>query len=177
MKQRLILKNSTKLILLYSGWVYVSIKLKIGTKTETYKLTVLHTNDNHGRFWQNKYGMSARKTLVDQLRAEIEAENGSVLLLSGGDINTGVPKSDLQRYEPLISKLWNTEWFTNAMAYGQPRVWQLFKTYCQKADPDWSWYSQCYLQTYTTKQQANASSKLTRRCLKARWLSRLRLSV
>ncbi len=36
---------------------------------ETYKLTILHTNDHHGRFWQNKYGeygMAARKTLLDR---------------------------------------------------------------------------------------------------------------
>ena len=69
----------------------------------TYKLTVLHTNDNHGRFWQNKYGeygMAARKTLIDELRADVQAEGGSVLLLSGGDINTGVPESDLQDAEP-----------------------------------------------------------------------------
>ena len=68
-----------------------------------YKLTVLHTNDHHGRFWQNKhgeYGMAARKTLLDALRAEIDVEGGSVLLLSGGDINTGVPESDLQDAEP-----------------------------------------------------------------------------
>jgi 5'-nucleotidase/UDP-sugar diphosphatase len=70
---------------------------------QTYKLTVLHTNDHHGRFWSNKYGeygMAARKTLIDELRAEIAAEGGSVLLLSGGDINTGVPESDLQDAEP-----------------------------------------------------------------------------
>ncbi|MBS9918892.1 bifunctional UDP-sugar hydrolase/5'-nucleotidase UshA [Vibrio alginolyticus] len=69
----------------------------------TYKLTVLHTNDHHGRFWQNRYGeygMAARKTLIDDLREEIQAEGGSVLLLSGGDINTGVPESDLQDAEP-----------------------------------------------------------------------------
>ncbi|WP_102564880.1 bifunctional UDP-sugar hydrolase/5'-nucleotidase UshA [Vibrio sp. 10N.286.49.B3] len=69
----------------------------------TYKLTVLHTNDHHGRFWQNKYGeygMAARKTLIDELRAEVAAEGGSLLLLSGGDINTGVPESDLQDAEP-----------------------------------------------------------------------------
>lgn len=72
-------------------------------KDTTYKLTVLHTNDHHGRFWQNKYGeygMAARKTLLDELRTEVRAEGGSVLLLSGGDINTGVPESDLQDAEP-----------------------------------------------------------------------------
>ncbi|MGF1687148.1 bifunctional UDP-sugar hydrolase/5'-nucleotidase UshA [Photobacterium japonica] len=70
---------------------------------QTYKFTILHTNDHHGRFWQNnhgEYGMAARKTLLDQLRTEIAAEGGTSLLLSGGDINTGVPESDLQDAEP-----------------------------------------------------------------------------
>ena len=61
--------------------------------------TVLHTNDNHGRFWENKdgeYGMAARKALIDQIRAEVSKNGGQTLLLSGGDINTGVPESDLQ---------------------------------------------------------------------------------
>ncbi|WP_404343212.1 bifunctional UDP-sugar hydrolase/5'-nucleotidase UshA [Pseudoalteromonas mariniglutinosa] len=66
-------------------------------------LTVLHTNDNHGRFWHNEageYGMAARKTLVEQLRNEARAQGHAVLLLSGGDINTGIPESDLQQAEP-----------------------------------------------------------------------------
>lgn len=61
--------------------------------------TVLHTNDNHGRFWENsngEYGMAARKALIDQIRAEVSANGGESILLSGGDINTGVPESDLQ---------------------------------------------------------------------------------
>lgn len=68
-----------------------------------YHLTILHTNDHHGRFWRNddgEYGMAARKTLIDSIRAEVAAEGGEVLLLSGGDINTGVPESDLQNAEP-----------------------------------------------------------------------------
>ena len=67
------------------------------------KLTVLHTNDHHGRFWPNsdgEYGMAARKTLIDRVRAEVAAAGGQVLLLDGGDINTGVPESDLQDAEP-----------------------------------------------------------------------------
>ncbi|PCK32674.1 bifunctional UDP-sugar hydrolase/5'-nucleotidase UshA [Pseudoalteromonas piscicida] len=66
-------------------------------------LTVLHTNDNHGRFWQNEkgeYGMAARKTLIDRLKADAERSGHAVILLSGGDINTGVPESDLQFAEP-----------------------------------------------------------------------------
>ncbi len=72
-------------------------------KDKSYKLTILHTNDNHGRFWSNRhgeYGMAARKTLVDSIRAEVSAAGGQLLLLSGGDINTGVPESDLQDAEP-----------------------------------------------------------------------------
>lgn len=70
---------------------------------KVYNLTILHTNDNHGNFWQNKYGergMAARATLVQKIRTEVEAAGGSVLLLSGGDINTGVPESDLQDAQP-----------------------------------------------------------------------------
>ncbi len=39
------------------------------------------------------------KTLIDQMRQEVAANGGSSLLLSG-DINTGVPESDLQDAEP-----------------------------------------------------------------------------
>lgn len=74
-----------------------------GDKAERHQLTLLHTNDHHGRFWENRhgeYGLAARKTLIDRIRAEVAAEGGQVLLLSGGDINTGVPESDLQHAEP-----------------------------------------------------------------------------
>ncbi|MGR5390407.1 bifunctional UDP-sugar hydrolase/5'-nucleotidase UshA [Vibrio crassostreae] len=103
MKQRLILKTALSAAILATLAGCASQSAHDWNQDETYKLTILHTNDNHGRFWQNKYGeygMAARKTLVDQLRAEVEAEGGSVLLLSGGDINTGVPESDLQDAEP-----------------------------------------------------------------------------
>ncbi|MCW2474723.1 bifunctional UDP-sugar hydrolase/5'-nucleotidase UshA [Candidatus Symbiopectobacterium sp. NZEC151] len=72
-------------------------------KDKTYDITILHTNDHHGHFWHNEYGeygLAAQKTLVDQIRQEVAAKGGSVLLLSGGDINTGVPESDLQDAEP-----------------------------------------------------------------------------
>lgn len=72
-------------------------------KDKTYKITILHTNDHHGHFWRSEYGeygLAAQKTLVDSIRKEVAEEGGSVLLLSGGDINTGVPESDLQDAEP-----------------------------------------------------------------------------
>ncbi|EBO3637225.1 bifunctional UDP-sugar hydrolase/5'-nucleotidase [Salmonella enterica] len=72
-------------------------------KDKTYKITILHTNDHHGHFWRSEYGeygLAAQKTLVDSIRKEVAQEGGRVLLLSGGDINTGVPESDLQDAEP-----------------------------------------------------------------------------
>ncbi|AUY24498.1 MULTISPECIES: bifunctional UDP-sugar hydrolase/5'-nucleotidase UshA [Erwiniaceae] len=72
-------------------------------KGRVYKFTVLHTNDHHGRFWHNEqgeYGLAAQKTLVDSIRYDVQAHGGGVLILSGGDINTGVPESDLQDAEP-----------------------------------------------------------------------------
>ncbi|MBE4607881.1 bifunctional UDP-sugar hydrolase/5'-nucleotidase UshA [Vibrio navarrensis] len=73
------------------------------TATSCTKFTVLHTNDHHGRFWENsngEYGMAARKTLIDSIRAEVSSNGGTSILLSGGDINTGVPESDMQDAEP-----------------------------------------------------------------------------
>jgi 5'-nucleotidase/UDP-sugar diphosphatase len=67
------------------------------------KITILHTNDHHGRFWKNKdgeYGMAARKTVIDRVRAEVSRGGGYSLLLDGGDVNTGVPESDLQDAVP-----------------------------------------------------------------------------
>ncbi|WP_028771557.1 bifunctional UDP-sugar hydrolase/5'-nucleotidase UshA [Shewanella waksmanii] len=67
------------------------------------RFTLLHTNDHHGRFWQGsrgEYGMAARKTILDQIRKEVAEQGGETILLSGGDINTGVPESDLQDAEP-----------------------------------------------------------------------------
>ncbi|MDY0226167.1 MAG: bifunctional UDP-sugar hydrolase/5'-nucleotidase [Desulfomicrobium apsheronum] len=76
-------------------------------------LTILHTNDHHGRFWKNsagEYGLAARKTLADAVRAEVLAGGGHVLLLDAGDINTGVPESDMLDAEPDIQGM-------NAMGY------------------------------------------------------------
>ena len=72
-------------------------------KDKTYHITIMHTNDHHGRFWQNsdgEYGMAARKTVVDTIRRDVAAHGGYSLLLDGGDVNTGVPESDLQDAVP-----------------------------------------------------------------------------
>ena len=67
------------------------------------RFTVLHTNDHHGRFSPNRdseFGLAARKTLIDAVRAEVRAAGGQVLLLDAGDVNTGTPESDLLDAEP-----------------------------------------------------------------------------
>lgn len=67
------------------------------------RITILHTNDHHGRFWKSgdgEYGLAARKTLIDAVRAEVRAQGGYTLLLDGGDVNSGVPESDMQDAEP-----------------------------------------------------------------------------
>ena len=92
--------------LIMSGILSLSIfssQAQAWEKGRVYKFTVLHTNDHHGRFWHNEqgeYGLAAQKTLMDTIRYDVQAHGGAVLILSGGDINTGVPESDLQDAEP-----------------------------------------------------------------------------
>ena len=77
-------------------------------KDKTYHFTVLHSNDTHGRFWKNdkgEYGFSVLKTAIDNVRKEVEAQGGTVILLHAGDFNTGVPESDLQNAKPDIEGL------------------------------------------------------------------------
>ncbi|WP_281177676.1 bifunctional UDP-sugar hydrolase/5'-nucleotidase UshA [Endozoicomonas arenosclerae] len=104
MRHGLKLFTATALALSISGCSLMETKPQVSYQQDkTYKLTVLHTNDHHGRFWQDRkgrYGMAARMTLVNQIRDEVRANGGNVLLLSGGDINTGVPESDLQDAVP-----------------------------------------------------------------------------
>ncbi len=103
------------------------------------KLTVIHTNDHHGRFWPNaegEYGMAARKTAIDRIRGEVRAAGGHTLLLDGGDINTGVPESDLQDAEPDFkgmnllgydaSAVGNHEFDKSPAVLAKQRVWAQF---------------------------------------------------
>ena len=71
----------------------------------TYRFSILHTNDAHGHFWysaQGEYGLAAQKTLMDTLRYDVQARGGGALILSAGDVNTGVPESDALAAEPDI---------------------------------------------------------------------------
>ncbi len=88
-----------------------------------YQLTILHTNDHHGHFMKfNPYpvmdvgGLAAQSTMVNIIRAEVEKAGGHVLLLSAGDVNTGIPESDMLQAEPDI-KIMNMMGY-DAMALG-----------------------------------------------------------
>ncbi|WP_049857726.1 bifunctional UDP-sugar hydrolase/5'-nucleotidase UshA [Trabulsiella odontotermitis] len=66
-------------------------------------LTILHTNDHHGAWWQNKSGhegLANRYAMIERIRQEVAAQNGTVVLLDAGDVNTGTPESDLLLAEP-----------------------------------------------------------------------------
>ncbi|QKJ86227.1 5'-nucleotidase [Paramixta manurensis] len=72
-------------------------------KDRTYQFTVLHSNDLHGQFWANaqgEYGLAAQKTVVDQIRYDVQAHGGALLVLSGGDVNSEAPETDRQNAEP-----------------------------------------------------------------------------
>lgn len=92
--------------------VFALLPLALATSTalayqqdKTYQITVMHTNDTHGHFWPNEkgeYGFAAHKTVIDQVKKEVEAKGGSLVLLHAGDFNTGVPESDMQNAKPDI---------------------------------------------------------------------------
>ena len=65
-------------------------------------LTILHINDTHGHAWVfNEWknpgigGFAVISTLVKEIKSEVESSGGHVLFLHAGDVNTGVPESDL----------------------------------------------------------------------------------
>ena len=102
-------------------------------------LTILHTNDHHGHFWTNadgEYGLAARQTVIKRIRAEVAAEGGQLLLLDGGDINTGTAESDLQDAEPDFkgmnllgydaSAVGNHEFDKPAAVLARQRTWAQF---------------------------------------------------
>lgn len=88
-------------------------------KDKAYELTLLHTNDHHGRFWTNsdgEWGLAARATMIQTIRQEVENKNGITLLLDAGDVNTGVPQSDMLKAEPDFKGMSKLDY--DAMAVG-----------------------------------------------------------
>lgn len=76
-----------------------------GKEAQEFHLVLLHTNDHHGhpaKFFyppgQGEGGLAARATLVKEIRRA----NKNVLLLDAGDLNTGMPVSNLFHARPDI---------------------------------------------------------------------------
>ena len=72
-------------------------------------LTVIFTNDSHGMAWKFDEpnnpgigGLAAQKTLVDEIRAEVQGKGGNILVLSAGDITLGDPRSNICENIPMI---------------------------------------------------------------------------
>ena len=72
-------------------------------------LTVIFTNDSHGMAWKFDEphnpgigGLAAQKTLVDDIRAEVQGKGGNVLVLSAGDITLGDPRSNICENMPMV---------------------------------------------------------------------------
>lgn len=96
--------NSTKIYAARLGLALLTLLLiSCSAPQQSSYVTLLHTNDHHGHFWQSKhgeYGLAAQKTLVDNIREEVSKQGGETFLLSGGDINTGTPESDMLNAKP-----------------------------------------------------------------------------
>lgn len=72
-------------------------------------ITILHTNDHHGQldpFDKGDYekigGITVVASMVQDIRKEVEAKNGSTLLFDCGDVSTGDPVSNHFHAEPDI---------------------------------------------------------------------------
>ncbi|MBR4489134.1 hypothetical protein IKP13_00685, partial [bacterium] len=73
-------------------------------------LTILFTNDSHGMAWAfdapdspKTGGLAAQKTLVEQIRNEVQLTNGDVVVLSSGNVTMGDPRSNICENLPMIS--------------------------------------------------------------------------
>ncbi|MGY5956030.1 bifunctional UDP-sugar hydrolase/5'-nucleotidase UshA [Kosakonia sp. BK9b] len=81
----------------------LSVQASTPENTGSLQLTILHTNDHHGAYWQDKSGnngLANRYAMIERIRKDVAAQGGAVLLLDAGDVNTGTPESDLLLAEP-----------------------------------------------------------------------------
>ncbi len=83
--------------------------LSLSAQEKEHLLTVLFTNDIHGMAWQYDEpgnpgigGLAAMKTLVDQIRAEVQGKGGDMLVLMAGDTALGDPRSNVCHNLPVI---------------------------------------------------------------------------
>ncbi len=91
------MKNK-RLLLGFGSIIIISALLLLLRQSAIVELVILHTNDHHGYCWSvdNKGGLAKQLTIVKKIRNQ----NKNVLVLSGGDINTGYPEADIHEGEP-----------------------------------------------------------------------------
>ena len=84
-------------------FLLIALIVTLSIFTLAQRLTILHINDTHGHIWpEGEFGgLAAIATLVNQARMS----NPNTIFLHAGDINTGVPESDLQDAAPDIVAL------------------------------------------------------------------------
>ncbi len=91
-------------------WFFLSLTvLSVSAQEKEHLLTVLFTNDIHGMAWQYDEpgnpgigGLAALKTLVDQIRAEVQGKGGDIIVLMAGDTALGDPRSNVCHNLPVI---------------------------------------------------------------------------
>ena len=84
--------------------------LSVSLFAEPRLLTILFTNDSHGMAWAfdapdspKTGGLAAQKTLIEQIRNEVQLTNGDVVVLSSGNVTMGDPRSNVCENLPMIS--------------------------------------------------------------------------
>lgn len=88
------------------------------TYEKTHRLVILEINDTHGYAWpENGYGgFAAISSEIKKVRKEAAGKGWDLLFLHAGDVNVGMPESDLFAAEPDILAL--NEMMPDAMAIG-----------------------------------------------------------
>ncbi|MCD5415370.1 MAG: bifunctional metallophosphatase/5'-nucleotidase [Clostridiales bacterium] len=81
--------------------VLSSLAMAFASETEVVTITIIHTNDIHGRLLEGRFagmGFAKAATLIEQLRSE----NKNVLLFDAGDTVHGLPIATLDKGEGVI---------------------------------------------------------------------------
>lgn len=79
--------------------VVLSLMMVIILVAAPVKLTILHMNDTHGHMWtygdkNGTGGFERIQAKISMVKSKAAEENGHVLVLHAGDVNTGIPESD-----------------------------------------------------------------------------------
>jgi len=98
--------------------IFTILLLIVSVMAMSAHLVILEINDTHGHAWPygNYGGFAAMATIVNQIRTEAQSNGWDFLFLDAGDVNTGVPESDMLYARPDILAL--DMMGLNAMAIG-----------------------------------------------------------